>query len=221
MIVRTAHDPRTRTSRLRGSGLAAALVAGSFALAACGTAAAQDSGHQNPAPVGASSKASSASAAGTQSKAAPAGKTRKAADAGRPQLRLDSTEEEVQRYRKAYADCLKEHGSGEWAGEKPTPAEESAYEAARRACADKVPLLPPEMDPKKNPHYADAVRREVKCLKGHGLKVHLVPAQGSDPNSISWTYDSLPGDDVDIEKIQNECRVKAYGGGAAITPGPA
>ncbi|MFC7383551.1 hypothetical protein [Sphaerisporangium rhizosphaerae] len=215
MILRTAPDPCGRTSRLRGSGLAAALVAGSFALAACGTAAAQDSGSQNPAPVAASSPAGAAAAA----PAVDDGRT--AADEGSPQLRLDSTEEEVHRYRKAYADCLKEHGSGEWAGEKPTPAEKSTYEAARRACADKVPLLPPEMDPKKNPHYADAVRREVKCLQGHGFKVHLIPPQASDPNTISWTYDSLPGDDVDIEKIQNECRVKAYGGGAAITPGPA
>ncbi|GGK85525.1 hypothetical protein Sme01_38640 [Sphaerisporangium melleum] len=221
MILRTAHDPRTRTSLLRGSGLAAALVAGSFALAACGTAAAQDSGQQDPAPVAASSQAAAASGTGTQSEAAPAGTTSKAAYEGRPQLRLDSTEEEVHRYRKAYADCLTEHGSPDTPGTKMTPAEERAYEAARRACADKVPLLPPEMDPKKNPHYADAVRREVKCLQGHGFKVHLVPAQGSDPNSISWIYDSLPGDDVDIEKIQNKCRVQAYGGGAALTPGPA
>jgi hypothetical protein len=82
--------------------------------------------------------------------------------------------------------------------------------AAKRVCEDKVPLQPPEMDPKNNPHYADAVRAQVKYMKGYGFKVRVVPATGSDPNAVSWTYDSVPGNGVDIEKIQDECRVKAF-----------
>ncbi|GAA3090588.1 hypothetical protein GCM10020001_002120 [Nonomuraea salmonea] len=88
----------------------------------------------------------------------------------RPQLRLDSTAAEIRKYRLAYAACLKEHGmpsKGPW--------NDRAERAARQACKSKEPLLPPELSPRTNPHYAKSVRKEVACLKAHGFDVHLTP----------------------------------------------
>ncbi|MET8157892.1 hypothetical protein ABZT47_16075 [Sphaerisporangium sp. NPDC005289] len=212
----TAPTQLRRRPARRGALAATALAGLCLVTAACAdaSAAARD---PRPAPVAASAGPAAAPAASAPSSAAP-----RAGDAHgeRPQLRLDSTTEEVYRYRKAYAECLKDNGMPQSAGTY-TPAQESAYQAARKACQDKVPLLPPELDPKQNPHYAASVRVQVKCMQEYGFKVHLVPAPASDPNALGWTYDELPGDDVDIDKIQNECRAKGFGGGAAITPGPA
>ncbi|AWS40765.1 hypothetical protein DKM19_04760 [Streptosporangium sp. 'caverna'] len=189
-------------------------LAGSCLLTACGgadsggSAAAKDDG------VASIVGESPGEAAGSGSGTANAGSPKKpAADAKRPQLRLDSSPEEITKYRQAYATCLKNHGMPAKTNSAPSAAALKAAEASTKACEDKVPLQPPEMDPKKNPHYADDVRAQVKCMKGYGFKVRVVPATGSDPNAVSWTYDSIPGDGVDIEKIQDECRVKAFGGG--------
>ncbi|MGJ6963117.1 hypothetical protein ACSDR0_14515 [Streptosporangium sp. G11] len=172
-------------------------------LAACGAASAATGG------IAAASAAPAPSSAPSEAPTA-------AKPPARSQLRLDSTAAEVRKYRLAYATCLKEHGmpsKGIWP--------EKAEKAARRACESLRPLLPPELDPKQNPHYAESVRIEAGCLRDHGFDVHLVPPTGSDPNTISWRYESVPGPDVDIEKIQDDCRVKAFGGGRAIRPGPA
>lgn len=197
--------------------LAAVALAGSFLLTACGgadsggSAAAKDDG------VASMVSESPGEAAGGGAGTANAGSSKKpAADDDRPQLRLDSSPEEVTKYRQAYATCLKNHGMPAKTNSAPSAAGIKAAEAAAKACEDKVPLLPPEMNPKTNPHYADAVRAQVKCMKGYGFKVRVVPATGSDPNEISWTYDSIPGNGVDIEKIQNECQVKAFGGGKGL-----
>ncbi|MFC6086105.1 hypothetical protein [Sphaerisporangium aureirubrum] len=207
------HLNGTRPSGKRFLGFATVVLAGSCALVACtgdpqgagGTAAAtKDSG--------VASLATATATPGNTPKASP---SRRASDGGRPQLRLDSSPEEITRFRQAYAACLRKHGmpeSGEW-----TAAREKA---GRKACEDKMPLLPPEMDPRTNPHYADAVRTQVKCLKERGLKARLVPAPGSDPGDVSWTLDSLPGEDVDLQDIQDDCREKAFGGGRALAPGP-
>jgi hypothetical protein len=190
----------------RAAAFAVAAVACGL-LTACGAASA-DTG--TPAPVPPTS-AAPGSPVGTAKPADPA----HTAATGRPQLNLNSSEAEVRKYRLAYAACLKDHGmpsKGTWTKE--------AESAARAACESKRPLLPPELDPKKNPHYAQSVRIEARCLQDHGFDVRLVPPTGSDPNTISWHYESVPGPDVDIEKIQNDCRVKAFGGGRAIGPAP-
>ncbi|MBP2704563.1 hypothetical protein JOL79_12130 [Microbispora sp. RL4-1S] len=137
----------------------------------------------------------------------------------RPQLRLDSTPEEITKLRMAYATCLKDHGAPDHVAR--TDADEKAETAARKACENKMPLLPPEMDPQRNPHYADAVRKQVKCMKDRGLKVSLVPSTTSDPNNISWRLDSMPGEDVPLQDIQDDCRIAGFGGGRALAPGPA
>ncbi|MBF8186015.1 hypothetical protein ITP53_09705 [Nonomuraea sp. K274] len=48
----------------------------------------------------------------------------------------------------------------------------------------------------------------------------IVSAAGSDPNAISWTYNSVPAEGVDISGIQNRCRVEGFGGGEALEPAP-
>lgn len=204
-----------RVSARHATALSVAALACGF-LTACGTAQAADApGTPAPAPVSAghasatrpaTAQAAAPAAAQTESKPAQATKSR-------PQLRLDSSEAEVRKLREAYAGCLREHGmpsKGTW----PKAAEKSA----RAACERLRPLLPPELDPAKNPNYAKSVRIEAKCLQDHGFDVHLVKVDG--PAKLGWRYRSVPGPDVDISKIQNDCRVKAYGGGRALQPGP-
>ncbi|ETK35123.1 hypothetical protein [Microbispora sp. ATCC PTA-5024] len=210
------HSIVTPTHIRLGRALGAAALA-TAALTACGGTSQAAAGAQNDHVASlVTATASGATAAGTAATRPPKQET---VDSRRPQLRLDSSAEEITALRKAYAECLGEHGA--WDAGTTGSAAQKAEDKARKACEDKEPLLPPEMDPERNPHYADAVRAEVKCLKGHGFKVHLVPAAGSDPNAISWTYDSIPAEGVDIEGIQDQCRIKAFGGGGALRPGPA
>lgn len=186
----------------------AALACG--VLTACGTAQAAGA-PGTPAPVSAghasaTRPAAAPAAAQTESKPAQATKSR-------PQLRLDSSEAEVRKFREAYARCLTKHGmpsKGTWS--------KAAEKSARAACERLRPLLPPEMDPVKNPNYAKSVRIEAKCLQDHGFDVHLVKEPA--PAKLGWRYASVPGDNVDISKIQDNCRVKAFGGGRALRPGP-
>ncbi|WP_328708480.1 hypothetical protein [Microbispora hainanensis] len=184
----------------------AALACG--VLTACGTAEAAGA-PGTPAPVSAGhASAARPVAAQTVSKPKPAHTTK-----SRAQLRLNSSAAEVRKFREAYARCLTKHGmpsKGTWS--------KVAEKSARAACERLRPLLPPELDPAKNPHYAKSVRIEAKCLQDHGFDVHLVKAPG--PAKIGWRYASVPGDDVDIAKIQDTCRVKAFGGGRALQPGP-
>lgn len=180
----------------------------SLAALACGlltacSAAEAASGPSSPAP------APAAQTARTAAKQKPAEVAK-----SRPQLRLDSSPAEVRKFRAAYAGCLTEHGmpsKGTWS--------KAAEKSARAACEHLRPLLPPELDPAKNPNYAKSVRIEAKCLQDHGFDVHLVKRPA--PAKLGWQYASVPADGVDITKIQNDCRVKAFGGGRAIEPGPA
>ena len=81
-------------------------------------------------------------------------------DAGRPQLRLDSSDEDSKRLWTAYKVCLKDHGAtdvdtGTGAGiaAPDGSAVGSSNKAAVNACAKKLPLGPPELDPAKNPNF--------------------------------------------------------------------
>ena len=160
-----------------------------------------------PAPVPAGHVSATRTAA-AQTASTPAHTTKP-----RPQLRLNSSAAEVRKLREAYAGCLREHGmpsKGTWS--------KAAEKSARAACERLRPLLPPELDPTKNPNYAKSVRIEAQCLQDHGFDVHLVKVAG--PAKFGWRYASVPGDDVDIAKIQDDCRMKAFGGGRALQPGP-
>lgn len=118
-------------------------------------------------------------------------------DAGRPQIRLDSTNEEINRMYEAWQACLKEHGAAEKYKRKPN-------DPSVLACKGKEPLDPPELDPAKNPDYADDVREMVKCMKGHGIKALVYEG--------NWALET--GNEMNrphYSEYELQCQVKAFG----------
>ncbi|MEU0425057.1 hypothetical protein ABZ235_15865 [Streptomyces canus] len=119
-------------------------------------------------------------------------------DAGRPQIRLDSTQDEINRMYDAWTACLKDHGV-----EKKYKTSPNA--AGVKACRGKEPLDPPELDPAKNPDYGDDVRIMVKCMNEHGIK-SVVMQEG-------WGLEN--GADLsapNYDEALTTCQVKAFGG---------
>ncbi|WP_328665815.1 hypothetical protein OG905_01805 [Streptomyces sp. NBC_00322] len=124
-------------------------------------------------------------------------------DAGRPQIRLDSTQDDVNRMMDSWLACLNQHGGPDALKQyKRNP-----NTATGRACQSKLPLDPPELDPAKNPRYNDDVREMIQCMNGKGFKSEVSPdghgwalVHGSDLNA--------PG----FEKAERPCLVKAFGG---------
>ena len=118
-------------------------------------------------------------------------------DAGRPQIRLDSTNEEVNRLYDAWLACLKDHGAAEKYKRKPN-------DPSVLACKGKEPLNPPELDPSKNPDYSDDVREMVQCMKGHGIKALVYEG--------NWALET--GDEMNrphYDEYELQCQVKAFG----------
>jgi len=177
-----------------------AFAAAVLALAACGS----------PADTGGDQVATLASAA--PSTAPPAA----SATADRPQLRLDTSTEEANRFWTAYNDCLLKHGvktnsdRAGAVGAGPGVALDDSGEpkSAYTACAVKLPRQPPELDEDLNPNFAQQWNDNVKCLRAHGLMVHVT-------NPGEWTYDSsdIPVPDNEAE-IENACELEAFGGQA-------
>jgi hypothetical protein len=151
------------------------------------------------------------------SPSAPAAGTSPSAPAGghRPQLRLDTGDEERNRLFTAYDDCLIGHGVKVVAVREAAPAgatrrldDSGEPKAAYLACADKLPLQPKELDPDANPHFAQQWNNHVRCLRKHGIKVHVtVPGE--------WTYDSpdfvVPPNQ---DQIEQDCIREAFGAGS-------
>jgi hypothetical protein len=159
-----------------------------------------------------------AQVASLASAAPPSAAATTATDSTRPQLRLDSSDAEHDRLFTIYDDCLVAHGvkvltggSGEAAavpsrgGHRPLD-QSGEPKAAYVACAGKLPLQPPELDEDKNPNYAAQWNDNVRCLRSHGLMVHV-----TEPGS--WTYDSsdtvIPDNESALEK---SCLIEAFGG---------
>lgn len=133
----------------------------------------------------------------------------------RPQLRLDSTDAESERLFTAYDDCLVAHGVKVNPVDQPGAAgpgrrldQSGEPRSAYTACEYKLPLQPPELDEDKNPNYAAQWNDNVKCLRAHGLMVHV-----TEPGS--WTYDSsdtvIPDNETQLEK---SCLLEAFGHGS-------
>ncbi|MYW06671.1 hypothetical protein GT354_52010, partial [Streptomyces sp. SID3343] len=125
--------------------------------------------------------------------------------AGRPQRRLDTSEEDEKRMWDTYEACLRDKGvdtrqTGSVEGEK---ARTKKYAREFEACEVKLPLMPPEMDPKTNPKYDDGMRDWVKCMNAKGMKVKVV--------SDGWTY---TGDSTlsfeQQRKVEQDCKVEAF-----------
>ncbi|MFK4105121.1 hypothetical protein ACI2L1_34660 [Streptomyces sp. NPDC019531] len=119
-------------------------------------------------------------------------------DAGRPQIRLDSTQEDITRLWDAFSGCMKENGAPNGKAEDDSPA--------MKACRSKLPLNPPELDPAKNPKYSDGARAMVKCMNDHGIKSVI------GDNGL-WGLES--GNSLNAPNyasIETDCQVKAFGG---------
>ena len=140
----------------------------------------------------------------------------------RPQLRLDTTEEEEQQLWETYKICLHEHGvkknDGRSAGAVGTGTglsldQSGEPKAAYVACANKLPLQPPELDRARNPNYASQWNDYVQCLRGHGWKIHSLP------DSTGWTWDDGVADPTNglevggpaYKKVDRDCTMEIFG----------
>ncbi|GAA0587089.1 hypothetical protein GCM10010172_85210 [Paractinoplanes ferrugineus] len=161
------------------------------------------SGCSEPAPARSEVATVASPAAG---KPVPAGPSTTQAGPQRPQLRLDMSDEEQKRLYTAYDDCLVGHGvqvlvdrpDGRRIDDSGEP--KSAY----TACAIKLPLQPKELDPDTNPKFPEQWQDNVRCLRKHGLKVHV-----TEPGE--WTYDDDFQHVPDQDKLEKDCLQEAFG----------
>jgi hypothetical protein len=151
----------------------------------------------------------------------PTSATPPADESQRPQLRLDSSDQEVEAAWNGYHVCLKQNGhvmlserkhAGPAGNEAESPDmndDSPASKAAQAKCKGKLPLQPPELDATKNPHYVDQYHEMVKCINEHGI-----PVVETDPPGSGWTYNgtsTVPEDQH--HKIEKDCEQQAFGGG--------
>ncbi|MGC4814269.1 hypothetical protein ACLQ29_27380 [Micromonospora sp. DT228] len=199
----------TKATNRVAAGLAAVTLLA--ALAGCGGASDADQGTASGTGDVASLTTPSAPTGGT-----PTG----GAANGRPQLRLDTTEEEEEQFWMTYNICLRDHGvqenkgrSAGAAGDGPGLSLDQSGEpkAAYVACANKLPLQPPELDRDKNPNYVSQWNDYVQCLRGRGMKIHSLP------DGSGWTYDdgvANPSNGLDgpaLTKVDKECTMEVFG----------
>jgi hypothetical protein len=125
-------------------------------------------------------------------------------DAGRPQIRLDSSQDDINRMQESWLACLKEKGGPNALTEYKV---KDGKTPAGMACHSKLPLNPPELDPAKNPHYNDDVPVMIKCMNSKGIK--------SQPDEeypgwamVSASEMALPN----FDKAEQACQIKAFGG---------
>jgi hypothetical protein len=176
-----------------------------LALTACGA--------QAQAPQVASLTTSNATNAGTPSTSD---------DSQRPQLRMDSSKDDINAAWHNYDVCLKDNGhrmltgrGDEHAGPAGAPGtvpdmqdDSPQSVAARKACANKLPLQPPELDQSKNPHYLDQYHAYMTCLTGRGLAVHA-----TDPFGSGWTYDDGVTQKLDSDQqqqVDHDCQLASF-----------
>ncbi|GIF23897.1 hypothetical protein BJ973_004510 [Actinoplanes tereljensis] len=103
------------------------------------------------------------------------------APAERPLIRSDASEEEQTRLRDVYIDCLWANGFPRQGAVKGAnggyPADLTDFDLApgvvekiKKECGAKEPELPIQRAKRLDPHYADHVEANVRCLNQHGLK---------------------------------------------------
>ncbi|MER8223518.1 hypothetical protein ABTZ58_23595 [Streptomyces sp. NPDC094143] len=136
---------------------------------------------------------------------------------GRPRIRLDSSDAEVLALNNAYARCLQDNGGkvDRLTGPKAagrfvlTAAEEKDQPpAALKACEQKRPVPPPELDPQQNPHYADNFRAWVKCINEDGIPVEALP------DGSGWNYGEGISEDEKAaprtQEIIRACEIESF-----------
>ena len=148
-----------------------------------------------------------------------------AAAAGQaPQRRLDSTEPETLAMFQPYLQCLKDRdvpiqragrggakpGSGK--GEEVDPSmlwyasvDMADYPAAEKACNPIRPLMPRELDPKRNPDYLKDFRAQIECMEARGVKVTGLP------DGSGWNFRDGYEPTDETPQIEQECQMKAFG----------
>jgi len=196
----------------------AASVACLLVLTACGGSGGDEASGRKEVASLPSSGAPSSSA--TASKGG--GSKQTDASSSRPQMRLDMTDEERQALIDAWDACLVKNGAryakaGEQAGVAGDTkiVAEPVPQSAKSACMNELPLMPPELDPARNPNYRDDWVANVKCLRDHGMKVHLTEDNSTGDNALSWTYDDSAGAGVpetQEAQIVRACELAAFGG---------
>ena len=191
---------------------ATALVVLSLGLAACQSS-------PTPPPVASLEPTESSTSTSDPATTGPADTTTSGSE--RPQLRLDDSPERVDQLHAAYDQCLVDHGAQARVGGAPGAASadqpeggvqvvEPVPQAARDACVDVLPLLPPELDPALNPDYRDQFVAYVGCMQERGLRVHVVEDASGD-GSLAWTFDDdAPPVSADMPEIDDACLVDAF-----------
>jgi hypothetical protein len=216
-----------RSAVVRGAGMVALLLV----LASCSGGSAGPSVASMPDPTTppreatASSSALAASHDASPTPGAGSGSTGTTGTTGggtaagaRPQERLDDTPQEHQALIQAWDDCLVAHGAQTSTSRQAgvmgaTTIVEPIPDSAKAACTDKLPLLPPELDPAQNPHYRDDSVALVACLRGRGVMVHLTQDTSVYAGGLSWTYDDhAPPMPADEQQSERTCTLMAFGG---------
>lgn len=160
--------------------------------------------------------------------ASPASSSRPAAAvAGRPQLRLDSSDAERWRLNQVWWTCLKNAGAPvivlptDKARSRGIPGYQPGdvmpsfqgyldtdpkFTEPRQKCVDKEPLSPPELDPKRNPHYVDDYKNEIDCMRAAGLTVTTM----KDPDGADDFQVQSDLDGAERDKLIDDCKMKAF-----------
>lgn len=201
--------------------LAAVLLVPLAALTACGGGSGAQSTARSSGVASLPSAAAPSPSAGAQAPGAGAasGAPSPASTADRPQERLDdSTAHDVQLWTNYYA-CLGENGvpltggigmPGQPMQKQPAPGA-AIPQAALTACLPRMPLMPPQTDPKLNPHYNADFSAWVNCINSKGLKVKAYGTAGS--GDSGWTFDGQPTmPQAQQDQVISTCKVEAFSG---------
>ncbi|MBD0693410.1 hypothetical protein [Streptomyces sp. CBMA123] len=218
---------------LRTAVLSAALLVPLAALTACGSGPGAQSGAPgaavaslaSSAPPGspteppAAGAAEAAGAGTTPAAGAASGTPSPGSTADRPQQRLDDTQEHDAQLWTGYYNCLGDNGVPLTGGiapagqpmQKQPPPGTSIPQSALTACQSRMPLMPPEMDPKLNPNYSTDFSAWVNCINGKGLKVKAYGTPGS--GNSGWSYDGQPTmPQAQQTQVIAACKTEAFRG---------
>ena len=201
----------TRRTRPAAAGTAAALL---LALAGCGADPTAAEGVASlprppsaPAPAGPSATPAPSGPSPAPATPAPSGTPQ------RPQLRVDSTPEEIDRYNVAWAACLQAQGAP--VGGKPMAEGsdqmvplgivEREPAAAYEACAHLEPLSAWELDPERNHRFAEDFREWLRCMNDRGVRV-----SGTPDGPMEWDTSGVSREER--FRVTDECNVASYDG---------
>lgn len=184
------------------------------AVAGCGAANSSANDPVASIPSSSSSAQTAASAAASTAGATAAAVT---GSGGQPGVveRLDDTPQQIDAIISAWNSCLVAHGAtyGNVPGVAGSKNLANIPISAKAACVDKQPVLPPQLNPASNPRYRADWIAEIACMRGHGVMVHLTADSSNGPGGLAYTYDAGAQPPANLGQIQQQCQLKAFGGG--------